>query len=321
MLSQKKYFRSFVLFVLTLGFAFASISISFAEEENYDVAVLLPGTVEFFSVERRGIDQAAKDYGLNITYADAGWDAAEQLSQVENFIIKKVSAIMLCAVDNMALIPAVKFCNDANIPLITFTNCLGTDPEGKFPGVVSFIGRSEVEGGILQGKMAEQFLGDREANIVLIEGNPGTPPQRMREEGFLKVAEKHPNWNIVEKRPIEGWTKEGALAFMEAFLQSGRKVDLVSCQWWSGAVAAAMALEEAGVTGVYVTGLEFAKELVPYIKEGKVHATTYFSVVEEGYKAVETTAKYLKGEEVPQFVKTEQVIVTKDNIDEFEPEM
>jgi ribose transport system substrate-binding protein len=108
---------------------------------------------------------------------------------------------------------------------------------------------------------------------------------------------------------------------MEAFLQSGRKVDLVSCQWWNGAIAAAMALEEAGVTGVYVTGLEYAKELVPYIKEGKVNATTYFSIVEEGYLAAETTAKYLKGEKVPLFVEIKHIIVTKDNVDKFIPEM
>jgi len=316
---MKNYFKLFVFIVLMIGLILASFSISFAQKK--EVAVLLPGTVEFFSVERRGIDKAAEDYNLNITYADAEWDAGKQLSQVENFIVKKVDAIMLCAADNMALIPAVKLCNDANIPLISFTNCLGKDTEGKFPGVVSFIGRSEVGAGIIQGKMAEELLGDREASIVLIEGNPGTTAQRMREEGFLKVAAKHPNWTIVEKRPIEGWTKEGSLAFMEAFLQSGRKVDLVSCQWWSGAIAAAMALEEAGVTGVYVTGLEYAKELVPYIKDGVVTASTYFSVVEEGYKAVEVTGKYLNGEEVPKFVENKHIIVTKDNVDEFVPEM
>jgi ribose transport system substrate-binding protein len=270
---------------------------------------------------RQGIDKAAKEFGLNIIYADAEWDAGKQLSQVENFIVKKVDAIMLCAADNMALLPAVKLCNDANIPLISFTNSLGTDPEGKYEGVVSYIGRSEIGAGIIQGEMAELLLGDKEASIVLIEGNPGTAPQRMREEGFLRIAAKHPNWTIVEKRPIEGWTKEGSLAFMEAFLQSGRKVDLVSCQWWSGAIAAAMALEEKGVTGVYVTGLEYAKELVPYIKEGKVTASTYFSVVEEGYKATESTAKYLKGEEIPKFVEIKHIIVTKDNVDKFIPEM
>ncbi|OGD17105.1 LacI family transcriptional regulator [Candidatus Atribacteria bacterium RBG_19FT_COMBO_35_14] len=316
---MKKYFKLSVLIMLTIGLILGSFSISFAQKK--EVAVLLPGTVEFFSVMRQGIDKAALDFGLNITYADAEWDAGKQLSQVENFIVKKVDAIMLCAADNMALLPAVKLCNDANIPLISFTNSLGTDPEGKYAGVVSYIGRSEIGAGIIQGEMAELLLGDKEASIVLIEGNPGTAPQRMREEGFLKIAAKHPNWTIVEKRPIEGWTKEGALAFMEAFLQSGRKVDLVSCQWWSGAIAAAMALEEAGVIGVYVTGLEYAKELVPYIKEGRVTASTYFSVVEEGYKAVETTSKYLNGETVPTFVEIKHIIVTKDNVEKFVPEM
>lgn len=317
---MKKYFKLVVLIMVMTGLILASFSVSFAQKK-YEVAVLLPGTVEFFSVMRRGIDKAAEDYNLDIIYADAEWDAGKQLSQVENFIVKKVDAIMLCAADNIALLQAVKLSNDAGIPLISFTNSLGTDPEGKYPGVVSYIGRSEIAAGIIQGEMAELLLGDKEASIVLIEGNPGTAPQRMREEGFLKVAAKHPNWTIVEKRPIEGWTKEGALAFMEAFLQSGRKVDLVSCQWWSGAIAAAMALDEAGVTGVYVTGLEYAKELVPYIEEGKVTASTYFSVVEEGYKAAETTAKYLNGEKVPLFVEIKHIIVTKDNVDKFIPEM
>jgi len=273
---MKRCVQSFVLTMLILIFVFAVFSVSFAQEEKPNVAVLLPGSVEFFSVQRRGIDQAAEDYGLDITYADAEWDAGKQLSQVENFIVRGVDAIMLCAADNMGLIPTVQLCNEANIPLITFTNALGTDPEGKFPGVVSFIGRSEIGAGMIQGEMAEELLGDKEANIVLIEGQPGTTAQRMREEGFMKVAEEHPNWNIVEKRPIEGWTKEGSLAFMEAFLQSGRPVDLVSCQWWSGAIAAAMALENAGITDVYVTGLEYAKELVPYIEDRRVTASTYF---------------------------------------------
>ena len=317
---MKKYIKVIVLTLIMLSLILTSFSMSFAQKK-YDVAVLLPGTVEFFSVMRRGIDKAAEEFGLDITYGDAEWDAGKQLSQVENFIVKKVDAIMLCAADNMALLPAVKLCNDANIPLISFTNSLGTDPEGKYKGVVSYIGRSEIGAGIIQGEMAELLLGDKEASIVLIEGNPGTAPQRMREEGFMKVAAKHPNWTIVEKRPIEGWTKEGSLAFMEAFLQSGRKVDLVSCQWWSGAIAAAMALEQAGATEVYVTGLEYAKELVPYIKNGKVTASTYFSVVEEGYKATETTAKYLNGEEVPAFEEIKHVIVTKDNVDKFVPEM
>jgi ribose transport system substrate-binding protein len=309
---RKVMVMAIVSIVLLAGFSLA---------KTFDVAVLLPGSVEFFSVERRGMDAAAAEFGLNLIYADAEWDAGKQLSQVENFIARRVDLILLCAADNMALRTAVIRANEANIPLITFTNTVGTDPKGEYPGVISHIGRSDIEAGQIQARIAEEILGAGPANIVLIEGNPGTAPQRMREEGFLSIANKYPGWNIIEKRPIDGWTKEGTLAFMEAFLQSGRKVDLIACQWWSAAIAASMALKERGITGVYVLGLEYAKELIPYLESGEVYATTYYSVVDEGYMAVETAYKYLTGQPVPKFVGNEQVVVTKENMHEFEPEM
>ncbi|PXF33874.1 LacI family transcriptional regulator [Mesotoga sp. SC_NapDC2] len=299
-----------LIFVLMAGILFGT-----------DVAVLLPGTVEFFSVQRVGLDAAAKEFGLNLIYADAEWDAGKQLSQVENFIARGVDLVLLCAADNMALRTAVTRCDEAGIPLITFTNSIGTDPEGKYPGVISHIGRSEIGSGVVQAEFVEKLFGNADIDIILIEGNPGTTAQRMREEGFLSVAERNPSWSIIEKRPIDGWTKEGTLAFMEAFLQSGRNVDVIACQWWSGAIAASMALKERGITDVVVLGLEYAKELVPYIEAGDVYASTYFSVIEEGYKAVEAAHLYLTGQEVPKFVEIQQVMVTKDNVGDFEPEM
>ncbi|MFO7882057.1 MAG: sugar ABC transporter substrate-binding protein [Kosmotogaceae bacterium] len=307
------------LLVLLAVFIMVFSGLSFAE--TFDIAVLLPGSVEFFSVERRGMDAAAEEFGVNLIYSDAEWDAGKQLSQVENFIARGVDLILLCAADNMALRTAVTRCNEANVPLITFTNTVGTDPKGIYPGVISHIGRSDIEAGVIQGEIAEELLGEGPADIVLIEGNPGTAPQRMREEGFLSIANKHPQWNIVEKRPINGWTKEGTLAFMEAFLQSERNVDLIACQWWSGAIAASMALKERGIDDVYVLGLEYAAELVPYIESGDVYATTYYSVVDEGYMSVKTAYEYLTGKDVPKFVENEQVVVTKENVHEFEPEM
>ncbi len=311
--------KSIISIALTIVMVLLVFSTGFAK--TFDVAVLLPGSVEFFSVLRRGLDQAAAEFGLNLIYADAEWDAGRQLSQVENFIVRRVDLILLCAADNMALLPAVTLANEANIPLITFTNTLGTDPMGRLPGVSSHIGRTDIEAGEIQGRIAAELLGDGPADIILIQGSPGTAPQRMREEGFMNIAENYPEWNIIERRPIVGWTKEGTLEFMEAFVRSGRNVDLIACQWWSAAIAAAMVLDEAGITGVYVIGLEYARELVPYIKNAQVHATTYYSIVEEGYKTGETAAKFLRGEPIPDFVGIEQLVVTIDNVDDFEPEM
>lgn len=286
-----------------------------------EVAILLPGSVEFFSVMQKGMDKAAEKYSIDLVYSDAEWDAGKQLSQLENFVTKGVDAILLCAGDNQALLPSVDICKEAGIPLITFTNTLGSRPDGWVEGIVTFIGTNEISLGMQLGKMGEQLLGSKPANIVLIEGSPGTAPQRMRTEGFKKVADKHSNWEIVYSQAIPGWTKEGSLAAMEAFLQTGKKVDLVVTHWNAAAAAAAMALDEAGYTGdVSIVGLEFNKELVTYIKEGKVDAVTFYSVEDLGYTVVENTANFLNGQTIPKFVEIETIVVDINNVDDIEPE-
>jgi ribose transport system substrate-binding protein len=288
-----------------------------------EVAVSFPGSVEFFSVERRGMDRAAARFGLKLTYADAEWDAGRQLSQVENFAAKKVDLILLCSADNQALIPAVKVCQDAGIPLITFTNVVGPNPDGAMDGIISFIGTNEVTIGRLIGQMAEKALDGNDASIVLIEGTPGTPPQRMRTQGFKEVVDRHPNWRIVYSQAIPGWTKEGALAAMEAFLQTGQRVDLVACQWYAAATAAAQALKEKGYNQnkVYITGYEFSKELVPFIKDGTVDMTANYSIEDTGFKAVEAAARHLKGEKIPSFIEVVPYIVDKSNVESTVPEL
>jgi ribose transport system substrate-binding protein len=306
-------------FGVALGFATGTGE----TKKTFEVAVSLPGSVEFFSVERRGMDKAAAEFGLKLTYSDAEWDAGKQLSQVENFAAKKVDLILLCAADNEALLPAVKVCKDAKIPLITFTNVVGPSPDGKLEGVISYIGTNEITIGRLIGQMAEKALGNNPASIVLIEGTPGTPPQRMRTQGFKEVVDKHDNWKIVYSQAIQGWTKEGALAAMEAFLQSDQRVDLVACQWYGGATAAAQALKEKGYSQnkVVITGYEFSKELAPFIKDGTVDMTANYSIEDTGYAAVQAAAKYLKGEKISAFIEIVPSIVDKANVDSVKPEL
>ena len=286
------------------------------------VAVLLPGSVEFFMIQRKGMDKAAEEFGIDLIYSDAEWDAGKQLTQMENFVARGVDAILLCSADNIALLPSIELCQEAGIPLITFTNVLGEDPSGDVEGVESFVGINDAYLGTLMGEMAESLLDNKPANIVLIEGTAGTAPQRLRSEAFKKVVAKHSNWNIVYSQSIPGWTKEGALAAIEASLQKGVQIDLISCQWYAAASAAAEAVEEANLPyDVFITGLEFSKELVPYIKEGKVHMTSNASIEGMGYTAVKTAAQVLKGESVEKVISIIPEIVSIDNVDSIVPEL
>lgn len=309
--------KKLLLVLMVIGLMLSTSSVL---AKKHEVAVCFPGTVEFFKSQKIGMDKAAEKFGLKLIYADAQWDSGKQLSQVENFAAKGVDIILLCARDNVALMPAVDVCKKANIPLIAFTNVLGPDPTGALDGVVTFIGTNELNLGRLLGEMAEKLLGNNTANIVLIEGDPGTPPQRLRTQGFKEIVKKHANWKIVYSQSIPGWTKEGALAAMEAFLQTGKPVDLVTTHWHAAAAGVAQAIEESKYKKkVFITSLEFSKELKTYIQQGKVDMTMSYSVEGVGYTAVETAAKVLKGENIPVFVEADTLIVSKDNVDTEKP--
>jgi ribose transport system substrate-binding protein len=182
------------------------------------------------------------------------------------------------------------------------------------------VGISDVGYGHMLGQMAAKLL-KKKGSIVTIEGNPGSGPQRQRAQGFADELKATPNLKVVYSQAITGWTKEGALKVMEDFIQTKKPFDLVSCHWSDAAVAAAQAIQEAGLKGKFVTCIEFSKALVPYIKSGEVAMTTNAGVAEMGFKAVETTAKYLKGEKVPSFVEVKPRFVDKTNVDKEVPEL
>ena len=76
-----------VLCIAMVGSMVACNSSSDNENGNKDkstIAVLLPGPTGYFVATREGIDNAAKELGVNIEYADAQWDS------VNNYLKQKI---------------------------------------------------------------------------------------------------------------------------------------------------------------------------------------------------------------------------------------
>src|SRR5439155_55778 len=66
-----------------------------------------------------GSDQAGKDFGATVTHVSGDNDVKKQVQLVENFIAKKVDAIILQAVDTQGVISVIKEANDARIAVFT----------------------------------------------------------------------------------------------------------------------------------------------------------------------------------------------------------
>lgn len=290
-----------------------------AEKKEYKIAVLLPGPTGYFVATKEGVDAAAAESGVKIEYADAQWDASKQLSQAEDFMVKGVDLIALCSVDSASGEKIVKSAQESNIPILAFTNAIGTAETGEYAGLVSYVGQNEVNTGAVTGEIAKNLLGEAGGKAILIEGVPGTTPQINRKKGLEQVLEGT-NIEIIYNQ-TSNWEKEQALKIVEDLIQKKTEFNIVICQDDNSATGAGQALSEAGIRdSVKVIGLGGSKDGLQAIKDGVIDGTTYMSAVEEGRVAIETAVKFLNGEAVEPVTEIKQVEVSKDNVNDFKGE-
>lgn len=288
-------------------------------KDSFKIAVLLPGPTGYFVATKEGIDGAAKENNVTIEYADAQWDASKQLSQAEDFMVKGVDLIALCSVDSGAGEKIVKSAAESNIPVLAFTNAIGTNETGEYEGLVSYVGQNEVNTGAVTGEVAKNLLGEAGGSAILIEGVPGTTPQINRKKGLEQSLEGS-NVKIIYNQ-TSNWEKEQALKIVEDLIQKKTEFNIVICQDDNSATGAGQALQEAGLKDkIKVVGLGGSKDGLAAVKNGVIDGTTYMSAVEEGRVAIETAVKFLKGETVEPVTEIKQVEVNKENADSFKGE-
>lgn len=291
-----------------------------AAGEKKSVAVLIPGPAGYFNATIEGVDAAAADFGIEVIYADANWDAATQLSQIEDFIARGVDMLAVCCVDAVAIEAAIPLAEEAGIPMLAFTNGIGTAPTGEFPGIVTYVGQNEVETGKIVGNYAIELLGEAGGKVIMIEGPAGTTPQINRRAGFLEAIEAQDNIEVVFTGSSD-WDKQKAITITEDLIQSGQEFDLVFAQDAGSGAGAAMALTEAGLReDVFVVAIDGSKEAMQSVRDGLIDCTTWMSAKEEGYMAIQAANDYFNNGSLPPVTQIVQILITKDNCNDYEGE-
>jgi len=143
---------------------------------NETIAVFTKNpTNPYFQAVRVGAETAAKALGANvIQYIPTKPDSIpEQLSQVEDVIVKKPDAIVFIPVDYKALVPAVEKINAAGIPVTNITDRVAGG------NLVAYIGADDYNLGLSTGRA--------------LNGSPnwpypsgGLPPDRQRNHAELR---------------------------------------------------------------------------------------------------------------------------------------
>lgn len=159
-----------------------------AHIKTVGVALLTRSHIFYKDLEE-GLREEAARQNFELIVTSAELDLGKQIGQIEDFVARRVDAIIVCPVDSKGVGPGIRKANEANIPV--FTADIAAQ-EGK---VVSHIASDNVAGGRLAGEFLAKALGGR--GKVAIINHPVVTSVLDRVQGFHNALAAYPEITIV----------------------------------------------------------------------------------------------------------------------------
>lgn len=280
--------------------------------KKYKVAVVLKNfTNPFWLTHQKAAEQAAKDYGVEVTVlAPTKPDnVEEQIRILEDLVSKKVDAVVLAPANTQAIAAGVEKLNAAKIPVV-YDNTRGSG--GAF---VAYIGADN----ILVGRtMAEEMVKrmNGKGKLLVLEGMPGQQTADDRLKGVKEVLAKNPGIEFVSQ--TGKWTLDEGRTVAENTLQRWPDLNAILAIGGEMALGASEAVKAAGKEGkIIISSMDVYPAQQDALKAGKVHFTISQDPGSQAYWSVVAAIKALNGDKVPQEIRTPVVVVTKDNVEKY----
>ncbi len=283
----------------------------------FTIAVIPKGTTHtFWQSIRAGAEQAGKELGATIIWRGPlrEDDRDSQVSEVEGFVSRGVSGIVLAPLDEAALVQPVNEAVSHNIPVVIFDSGL------KGNNYVSFVATDNLKGGQMGGeRLAESLKG--KGKVILLRYAEGHDSTGRREQGFLDAMKANPGIEVVSSNQYGGADVEGAYKKAESLLSTYKKpdgslgIDGIFTPNESVSFAMLRVLQDNGWAGkVKFVGFDASPNLVKGLRDGGIDGLVVQDPVHMGYVAVKTMVAHLKGQPVEKWIDTGVHVATKDNM-------
>jgi ribose transport system substrate-binding protein len=257
-------------------------------------------TNPFFKEIGDSMTAEAAKHGYDVLVVSGDFDPAKQQNQVKDFIVRKVSAIVLCPCDSKAIGPAIREANDAGIPV--FTADIGCLAEGA--KVITHVATDNYAGGKQAAEAMIEALGDAGGKVAILDHKP-VESCILRVKGFKEVIADHNKKgaggkiDIVAELPGGGVKDQGYKA-AEDLVQAHPDLAGIFAINDPSALGARAALEKAGkASQIKLVGFDGQPEGKQAIKAGKIYADPIQFPDRIGRDTMQAIVKHFAGDSVP----------------------
>jgi len=283
------------------------------------IAVIPKGTSHvFWQSIHAGAEKAARETGSAIIWRGPlrEDDRDSQVSEVEGFVSRGVSGIVLAPLDEAALAPPVADAARRGIPVVVIDSGL------KGTAFVSFVATDNRKGGRLAGEHLTGLLQDT-GKIVVLRYAEGSESTLQREEGFLEAVAARKGLEVLSANQYGGADVEGAYKQSETLLSRFKRpdgslaVDGIFTPNESTTLAMLRVLEDNGWAGkVKFVGFDASDSLVKGLSDGHVDGLVLQDPVNMGYLGVKTMVAHIRGEPVERRIDTGVRLITRDHMND-----
>jgi ribose transport system substrate-binding protein len=252
----------------------------------------------FFKVIGDTITAEGEKQGYKVVVVSPNEDPARQADQVKDFVVRRVSAIVLSPCESRSIVPAIQEANAAGIPVYT------VDIPCREPGVkiVCQVATDNHGGGKEAAKAMIEALSPAGGKVAILHFKQAESC-RLRVQGFREVIDQH---NASNPGKIEivseldgGGAKDRGFKATQDILETHGDLRGIFAINDPSALGARAAVEKAAKTEqITIIGFDGQPEGKQAIKEGKIYADPIQFPDEMGVKIVQAIVQFSRGEDV-----------------------
>src|SRR3954464_7054970 len=247
---------------------------------------------DFFNQIKQSVTQEAAKRGVAVVVADARGDAATQVNQIEDFVTKKVDAIIYIPAGATAAGVPVKDAKRADIPIIAVDRNPPDEPAN------TFIASDSVAAARTLGEHVAKLTGG-EGQVAILQGQIGTTPEIDRNKGFQQALSKSPGLQVVAKQPAD-WDQDKGFSLAQNMLQAHPGISVFFGRADAMALGAARAVKVANVDHpVTIVGFDGDLAGLKAVRDGVIDATMTQQTEKMGRMAVQSAQTLIDGGKVP----------------------
>src|SRR5581483_3072325 len=248
------------------------------------------------------MQDAANKAGAELVLGNSENNLAKESSLIDDYITRKVNAIVITPISADGSVAALKKAKDAGITIICFNTCVSQ------PGIASgyFVTKNE-DLGMKTGQAAVKFIQDKlggnaKIGILNCDQFEGCPP---RKAGFLAQIKSLPNAQVVADQA--GWLADKAQPVAEAMLQAHPEINLLWSANEGGTVAETLAVKSSGLQGkVFVFGTDMNNQMGQFLQSSDniLQGVTGQAPYQMGVDSFNAAIDVLNGKTVPELTNT-----------------